>query len=321
MRRRSLISASRKGNSLRLVSVHGAAERDEPGGLVRPRGQRVALVEAADLERDAELAQGHGDAARRVVGLVLQDDEGLALHGPPSSGAASIPRSRRGRRGLARSPRGVCETGAMSGIHPHARRRRPRTGAPIVEIVSAGNEVLIGDVLDTNTNWLCVQVTGLGGLVRRTVMLRDDVEAIARRDPRRPGAAPGPRLHGRRPRAHERRPHPRGRGARPRGRSCELHPEAERMVAEKYAEFHARGYVPFPEMNESRRKMARLPAGAEPIVNPIGGAPGVLCRARRHRASSRCPACPASSRRSSTESLDGLLRASLRQRRTTRSAR
>ena len=29
-------------------------------------------------------------------------------------------------------------------------------------------------------------------------------------------------------------------------------------------------------INESRRKMARLPAGAEPIVNPIGGAPAVL---------------------------------------------
>jgi molybdopterin-biosynthesis enzyme MoeA-like protein len=34
--------------------------------------------------------------------------------------------------------------------------------------------------------------------------------------------------------------------------------------------------VPFPELNEARRKMARLPAGAQPLVNPIGGAPGVL---------------------------------------------
>jgi nicotinamide-nucleotide amidase len=50
------------------------------------------------------------------------------------------------------------------------------------------------------------------------------------------------------------------------------------MVAAKYEEFFAAGYVPFPELNENRRKMARLPAGAEPLVNPIGGAPGVLCR-------------------------------------------
>jgi molybdopterin-biosynthesis enzyme MoeA-like protein len=34
--------------------------------------------------------------------------------------------------------------------------------------------------------------------------------------------------------------------------------------------------VPFVEMNESRRKMARLPQGAYPVRNPIGGAPGVV---------------------------------------------
>ena len=67
----------------------------------------------------------------------------------------------------------------MSGFIPTHGGADPQTGAPLVEIVSAGNEVLIGDVLDTNTNWLCVKVTGLGGLVRRTVMLRDDIHAIA----------------------------------------------------------------------------------------------------------------------------------------------
>jgi len=62
------------------------------------------------------------------------------------------------------------------------------------------------------------------------------------------------------------------------GVPLELHAEAERMVAAKYEEFFAAGYVPFPELTENRRKMAWLPAGAEPLVNPIGGAPGVLCR-------------------------------------------
>ena len=48
------------------------------------------------------------------------------------------------------------------------------------------------------------------------------------------------------------------------------------MVAARYAEFHARGFVPFAGMNEARRKMARLPEGAEPVDNPVGGAPGVV---------------------------------------------
>jgi nicotinamide-nucleotide amidase len=151
-------------------------------------------------------------------------------------------------------------------------------GAPSVEVVSAGNEVLIGDVLDTNTNWLCVKVTGLGGLVRRTVMLRDDVEAIAAEI--RGALSRGPALlftvGGLGPTADDRTLEGVALGL---GVPLELHPEAERLVAAKYGEFFASGHVPFPELNESRRKMARLPLGAEPISNPIGGAPAVLFRA------------------------------------------
>jgi molybdopterin-biosynthesis enzyme MoeA-like protein len=166
----------------------------------------------------------------------------------------------------------------MSGSIPTHGRVDPQTGAPIVEVVSAGNEVLIGDVLDTNTNWLCTRVTGLGGLVRRTAMLRDDVEAIAAelRDclGRRPALVFT--VGGLGPTSDDRTLEGVALGL---GVGLELHPEAERMVATKYEEFFAAGYVPFPELNENRRKMARLPAGAAPIVNPIGGAPAVLCRA------------------------------------------
>ncbi len=165
----------------------------------------------------------------------------------------------------------------MSGSIPTHGPTDPATGAPIVEVLSAGNEVLIGDVLDTNTNWLCTRVTRLGGLVRRTVMLRDDIDAI------------GAELRG----CLDRRPAlvftVGGLGPTSDDRTLEgvalglgvplqLHPEAERMITAKYREFYEAGYVPFPELNENRRKMARLPAGAEPLVNPIGGAPGVLCR-------------------------------------------
>ena len=47
------------------------------------------------------------------------------------------------------------------------------------EIVAIGNELLLGDVLDTNTNWLCQQITGIGGEVTRAVMVGDDLTAIA----------------------------------------------------------------------------------------------------------------------------------------------
>lgn len=149
--------------------------------------------------------------------------------------------------------------------------------APAVEIVSAGNEVLIGDVLDTNTNRLCTLVTGLGGLVTRTVMVRDDLEAIAREVAgavaRRPALVFT--VGGLGPTSDDRTLEGVALGL---GVPLALHPAAERMVREKYAEFHAKGYVPFAGMNDARRKMAVLPQGAEPVVNPIGGAPGVLTK-------------------------------------------
>jgi len=134
-------------------------------------------------------------------------------------------------------------------------------GAPAVEIVAAGNEVLSGDVQDTNTNRLCRLVTGLGGTVTRAVLVRDEVDAIAREVAEAVARRPALvfTVGGLGPTSDDR--------------------TLERMVREKYAEFYARGYVPFAGMNDARRKMAMLPAGAEPVVNPIGGAPGVLTRA------------------------------------------
>jgi nicotinamide-nucleotide amidase len=147
--------------------------------------------------------------------------------------------------------------------------------APAVEILAAGDEVLNGDVLDTNTHELCVLVTGLGGRVRRTVTVRDDVESIGGEV--RAALARRPALlftvGGLGPTSDDRTLEGVALGV---DRALVLHPEAERMVAARYAEFHARGFVPFAEMNEARRKMARLPESAVPVDNPVGGAPGVV---------------------------------------------
>lgn len=148
---------------------------------------------------------------------------------------------------------------------------------PAVEVVSAGNEVLLGDVLDTNTNWLCGRVTALGGHVCRAVILRDEVDVIAAELRAAVGRRPaliftvgglGPTtddltLAG---------------VAAALDVPLILHHAAERMVTARYAEFAARDHVPFPGLNDARRKMARLPRGGAPLVNPVGGAPGVLVR-------------------------------------------
>ena len=45
-----------------------------------------------------------------------------------------------------------------------------------VEIYAIGNELLVGQVLDTNTHWLIRNLTGAGAQVRRAAMIRDHVK-------------------------------------------------------------------------------------------------------------------------------------------------
>ena len=147
----------------------------------------------------------------------------------------------------------------------------------MAEIVAVGNELLSGDVLDTNTNWLCKEVTTLGGQMRRTVMVGDELEAIA----------------------HELQA-ALGRGtdvifttgglgatdddmtlaavAQSINAALEENTQALAFVRSRYEELAEKGYVNRAELTQERRKMAILPRGALPLTNPVGSAPGVLLR-------------------------------------------
>jgi len=146
---------------------------------------------------------------------------------------------------------------------------------PVCEILAIGNELLQGDVLDTNTHWLIQQITAIGGFIGRTAMLRDDGAAIV-------GALQD---------ASERKVDLiiTSGGLGPTdddltleavsvatGCPLELCPEAREMVAETYRVLAARGLFPDADMTPAREKMARLPQGAIPLANSAGAAPGVL---------------------------------------------
>src|ERR671933_2756747 len=49
----------------------------------------------------------------------------------------------------------------------------------IVEILCIGNELLSGITLNTNSHWLCSQVTNVGGVVRRVTVVRDEISEIS----------------------------------------------------------------------------------------------------------------------------------------------
>jgi nicotinamide-nucleotide amidase len=143
------------------------------------------------------------------------------------------------------------------------------------EIIAIGNELLLGDVLDTNTNWLCQRITGLGGKVTRAALVRDEHEAIVAEVRSALGRVPeliittgglGPTGDDITMRAV----------AEATGHPLELHAEALTMVKARYRDLVEKGYLKDATLTEARQKMAYLPEGAMALRNPVGTAPAAV---------------------------------------------
>ena len=143
------------------------------------------------------------------------------------------------------------------------------------EIIAVGNEILDGDVLDTNSNWICQQLTGLGVVVAQVVQVRDRGRAI------------GDALQGALKREPELIVLVGGLGPTEDdltlqavgdalGRALIVDPTALTWVQACYRRLADIGHVDLAEMTPARAKMARLPEGSEPLPNGVGAAPGVL---------------------------------------------
>ncbi|MEM1061887.1 MAG: molybdopterin-binding protein [Planctomycetota bacterium] len=141
----------------------------------------------------------------------------------------------------------------------------PRTA----EILALGTELTTGAKLDTNSRWLSTELASLGITTTRHTTIGDDLPAIvaavrdaaARADVLIIGGGLGPTKDDLTRQAL----------AEAAGVSLELDAESLRQVE---AFFAGRGR-PMPETN---RIQAMFPAGATPIENPLGTAPGVWLR-------------------------------------------
>jgi nicotinamide-nucleotide amidase len=146
---------------------------------------------------------------------------------------------------------------------------------PFVEILVIGNELLTGDVLDTNSHWLCHQLAGRGVRVSRMATLPDDVatigEALLAALSRGPGLIVS--CGGLGPTADDLTM---AAQAAALGRALAENPTAFVMVRDFYETLFRRGEVTTSVMTPARAKMAVLPADAEPLPNSVGAAPGVL---------------------------------------------
>jgi molybdenum cofactor synthesis domain-containing protein len=137
---------------------------------------------------------------------------------------------------------------------------RTGTKGKCATIISVGNEILSGDVVDTNAAWLAKRLSTQGVTIERIMVVGDDEEEISEAikncnsdfvfvmgglgpthdDVTREGVANGV------------------------GRKIERNKEVERMLNQKYG------------ISGSLLKMADMPAGSEVIVNPVGVAPGFI---------------------------------------------
>jgi molybdenum cofactor synthesis domain-containing protein len=140
-----------------------------------------------------------------------------------------------------------------------------------VEIVAIGRELVTGVVADTNSAWLAAQLTALGATVARIVVVDDDPAAIAHEI--RAARALVITTGGLGPTLDDRTL---AGIAAARGTRLVEHPAAVAFVARRYAELAAAGLVADGALTPPRRKMARLPEGAELVDNPVGTAPGVF---------------------------------------------
>ncbi len=144
-----------------------------------------------------------------------------------------------------------------------------------VELLFTGDELLIGNTLNTNSQWLAKRIYSLGARVTRMVCVSDNLEDISnevletiRRQPdfiiTSGGLGPtfdDMTLEG---------------VARATKRPLELNEEALNTIKRQYERRYERGISKEKELSNYKRKMAYLPKGSIPLPNSVGTAPGVL---------------------------------------------
>jgi molybdenum cofactor synthesis domain-containing protein len=144
--------------------------------------------------------------------------------------------------------------------------------SPSAEIISVGNELLIGHTLDTNSYWIAKRFTRFGWTLQRITVLRDSLAAIRDGVTGALGRKPDLliTLGGLGP-THDDMTL---KGiALALDKRLVLNPEAFAMVKARYNALEAS-----TGLTRFRRKMATLPEGAKPLPNPVGTAPGVTVK-------------------------------------------
>jgi molybdenum cofactor synthesis domain-containing protein len=136
-------------------------------------------------------------------------------------------------------------------------------GARSAAILTIGNELLAGDVENTNGSWLARRLEAIGVPVRLIAVLPDDIEAIADFVRTSSANADSVIVTG-------------GLGGTPDDVTREALAEAFGVGQEEVTELADELRARFLSDPEYAARWARLPAGSRPLENPLGGAPGFV---------------------------------------------
>lgn len=143
-----------------------------------------------------------------------------------------------------------------------------------VELLIIGNEILIGKIKDTNSNWLAKRITKYGHKITRITTISDEVELICQvmRDclSRQPeiiisSGGLGPTFDDMTLKGVSLALH----------RDLKLNKHAYDSIKKAYENAHKQGILKLEGMTPEREKMALLPVGSIPIPNVRGTAPGI----------------------------------------------
>lgn len=159
---------------------------------------------------------------------------------------------------------------------PAPRANPPREGPPRIELISIGRELLRGRIPDTNARDLARFLALRGAEIERITVI-DDREAVIATTLREAlerhptlvvlTGGLGPAIDDRTLLAV----------ADVLGRPLTRSTHAKVALDESYARLRESGVIPEAGMTAAREKMCLIPVGAEPVPNPVGVAPGVVC--------------------------------------------
>jgi molybdenum cofactor synthesis domain-containing protein len=130
-------------------------------------------------------------------------------------------------------------------------------------ILTIGNELLSGDVENTNGSWLARRLEAVGVGIRLIAVLPDEIEEIARTLREQTDRADLVLVTG-------------GLGGTPDDLTREAVAAAFGVEQTEYPEVAAELRARFQGDPEYAARWALLPAGSRPLGNPLGGAPGFV---------------------------------------------